>query len=173
MRQLHGRGERGNTELLAQGAKSIPRNEPLIDLRVSPVNRQLKVLVIEDTSQVLEIYLNEILKIPGVIVCSCRPVESVHEATALAMREMPDLVITDISLTPNHHQGFAIVPAIRRICPDAIIAISSSMYSPDSHDEFNERARQAADFVIEKADLRGLRQIIETAQQNLGCLGSN
>jgi DNA-binding NarL/FixJ family response regulator len=129
--------------------------------------KRFKLAIIEDCDLVLNVYLDKMSRVRSLDICTPTAISSEKQAIALMMREKPDIVITDLSLTSNHIEGFAILRKIRELLPDAIVAVSTSIYTPISHDALCERMRHEAEFVFHKADVAGMIRFLRHAIREL------
>lgn len=127
------------------------------DTKEEPIMKPLKVLVIEDTSFLLEHYARRLQTLDNIRLSGLKTVGSMGEALELFKRESPDVVITDLSLSPSNTEGFGILRALKRACPGICVVLTTSIYSPDAHDELNEHIKRSKfDAVFHKLDLDNL-----------------
>gem|GEM_PF-5462784 len=123
-------------------------------LKPDPIKKPLKVAIFEDQQMVLDGYIKEFGKDNGIAICTSRAISSQAEAVSVCRREKPDIVITDLCLTSDHQQGFAILAKIREILPEAIVALSTMNYDPVAGDVWTERILKSGfNYVIQKGDI--------------------
>ena len=128
---------------------------------LEPVRKPLKVLILDDTPEVLAAYQAEFGALKGVTI-STKKITSQAEAISLCEHEKPDIVITDLCLRSDMMHGFAILKTLREILPDTIVALSTSVWDPQSKGGIIERIRsENFDYVFQKADIAGMKLMIE------------
>lgn len=130
-------------------------------LKVEPIKKPLKLAIFEDQQMVLDEYLKEFGQDKGVAICTRRAISSQAEAVSICEREKPDIIITDLCLTSEHQQGFAILASIREMLPDAIVALSTMNYDLSAEDAWTSRILKAGfNYVIQKGDLAGFHAML-------------
>ena len=145
----------GQAVAFRSGRKHEPSHEPIMT--------PLKVVVIEDTPIVLDLYHEKLGKIKGIDLVKTPPVESFDLAMEIFREVQPHIVITDLSLTSAHTEGFGILRTLKRCAPGVCVILTTSIYSPANHDELNEHIRHAKfDAVFHKADLEHLAEFIRS-----------
>ncbi|MFN7991066.1 MAG: response regulator [Candidatus Micrarchaeia archaeon] len=122
-----------------------PITEPLI--------KPLRVVVIEDFPPLLRLYLKELKKVTGIQVEPSSTVESIEGALNIFERAVPDIVITDLSLTEGRTEGFDILKIVKAKSPSTTVILTSSAYDPSSNDPFAQEIRSHGfDAVFPKLD---------------------
>jgi DNA-binding NtrC family response regulator len=129
--------------------------------------KPLRVMVIEDTPLVLDLYHENLGKIKGISLVKTPPVETFDLAMDLFRKEQPDIVVTDLSLTSAHTEGFGILRTLKKCSPRVCVVLTTSIYSPDNHDDLTEHIKHAKfDAVFHKADLQHLSEFIRSKLPN-------
>ena len=116
--------------------------------------QKLKVAIFEDADIILDLYKDRFGKMEGISLVNSQVISTVAEALSIFVHEKPDLSISDLSLTDGHTEGFSILRAIKKCSPGSLVALSTSIYSPNNHDDLTEHIRMARfDAVFHKVDL--------------------
>jgi DNA-binding NtrC family response regulator len=121
------------------------------------IRKQIRVLIVEDTPFLLDHYVKRLGRLDNISLVEVPVIESMDRALEIFKSEKPDIVITDLSLTASHTEGFGILRVLKRCSPDLCVVLTTSIYSPENHDELNEHIRHSKfDAVFHKLDLDGL-----------------
>ncbi len=124
--------------------------------------RHLRVLVIEDTPFLLEHYMKRLGALDFIALIRVPAVKSLDDAFAFINAHRPDIVVTDLSLTASHTEGFGIVRVLKKHDPQMCIVATTAVYSPHNDDELNRHLRDSKfDAVFHKLDLEGLELFIK------------
>jgi DNA-binding NtrC family response regulator len=127
------------------------------DTKEEQIMKPLKVLVVEDAAFLLDHYVKRLGTLDNIKLIKVPTMESIDQALEVFKREAPDVVITDLSLTSSHTEGFGILRTLKRACPGICVVLTTSVYSPDNHDKLNEHIRHSKfDAVFHKLDLDNL-----------------
>jgi DNA-binding NtrC family response regulator len=128
-----------------------------------PIRKPVNLLILEDVSDVLTIYVKRLKRIDGVKLPFKKTVNSVDEALFLFRRFRPEIVITDLSLRiPARADGIDILNEIKRISPDTPVGLAT-VFSPGSTDVTTETIRRAGfDAIFNKSDIRGLADFVRS-----------
>lgn len=114
---------------------------------------RVKVVVIEDHPLLFDLYLEKLGSIRRIVVPNRSPVESFEDALSLFQVHSPDMIITDLSLTESHAEGFSILRALKRVPSPPIVVLTTAVYSPHNTDELCQHLRRSRfDAVFHKLD---------------------
>ncbi len=142
-------------------AAHFERNSPH-DPQEERICKHLRVLVIEDTPFLLEHYMKKLGALDFIALVRVPAVKSLDEAFAFVNAHRPDIVITDLSLTSSHTEGFEILRVLKKHIPEMCVVATTSIYSPRNNDEVNEHLRASRfDAVFHKLDLDGLELFLK------------
>jgi DNA-binding NtrC family response regulator len=134
---------------------SLPKIEEPLKLQ-----RQLRVALLDDDAPIISIALTEAFGAyvsRSVKLLNQDAVFTVDEAVSTFQALRPDVVITDLSLTPGNTEGFEILRRIKELSPSAVVVLLSSTYNPRGTDEVNQDITEAGfDALFEKARVRDL-----------------
>lgn len=119
-------------------------------LPISEDIRGLKTIILEDHP----ILLNDtasFLRKSGLVELTDKQIATdLDEAIGILKREQPEVVITDLSLTPGGKEGFEILKEARKM-GGMLVILSTSLYVMNSQDTVNRQIREANfDIVINK-----------------------
>lgn len=106
------------------------------------IRRPIKIVVIEDYEPLLKDCLFHLGHLENAQVCAQRTFKSTPEAMEAILREKPDIVITDLQLSPRNAEGFEILEAVNRLLPGTIVILTSVVYKPENTDELSQQIRQ-------------------------------
>jgi len=134
-------------------------NKPALDPLTENHRTNVRVAIFDDSDAVIQAYTKRLNG--SVTVVTKEPVECVQTAVEIFKIEQPDVVVTDLSLTVGHTEGFDILRAIRDISPATPVALSTAAWCEQSTDELVQAIRRAHfDSVFQKADLHTLRRFV-------------
>ena len=126
-----------------------------------PANRLVRLAIFEDSSFLLNLYVQRLGKQRSIDIRNSKTVQTVEEALSVFKKELPDIVITDLSLTPKGTEGFEINKRIRALAPNTIVVLTSSVYSPKESGISEKMRKEKFDAIFHKMDLEGLDRFIE------------
>jgi DNA-binding NtrC family response regulator len=144
--------------------RCLRTNDPMHERITKPA----RVMLVEDTQWLLDIYLQRLSRLHDIRVANSRAIKSVDRALELFLNENPDVVITDLSLTSGNTEGFEILHAVRELSLGAVVVLTTSIYSPQNDDDVNrEIRRQPFDAVFHKLDFDHLAVYLERKAHEL------
>ncbi len=132
------------------------------DPKEERICKHLRVLVIEDTPFLLQHYMDRLGALDFIALIRVPAVKSLDEAFAFVNAHRPDIVVTDLSLTSSHTEGFEILRVLKKHVPQMCVVATTAIYSPHNSDEVNEHLRKSRfDAVFHKLDLEGLELFLK------------
>jgi DNA-binding NtrC family response regulator len=148
--------------IFRQRERGVSRSLRLPDTSSEPIRKLVKIVIFEDTDFLLDLFFDNLKVLKGFDIVSPKTTCSTAEALRTFEKEKPDIVITDLCLTSDHTEGFDILAAIKKVSPDTVVVLSTSIYSDKGTDDLScEIRRKGFDAVFHKLDFEHLTGFLQ------------
>lgn len=119
---------------------------------------KVRVAIFDDSDFIISAYRSKLNGKANVV--TSESITTVQSAIEIFEREFPDIVVTDLCLTPGHTEGVDILREIKRLCPWIPVALSTSVWPGTDPDTFQRIHDAHFDLIFQKADLINLRKFV-------------